>query len=188
MPYRNIAFAMGGHYHIYNRGVAKQPIFLEPVDYALFTDRLAAYAERLQITIIAYCLLPNHYHLFVCQDGNEPAGKLPQYVCNGYSKGFNRRHGRRGTLFQGRFGARLIVDQVDAQHLCAYIHGNPVVAGLVKRAQDWPYSDLRSWLTLKGPSRAKRNAMESLFINQAEYKRFLEDVIEQKMYKDDLNF
>jgi putative transposase len=82
MPYRRIAFAPGEHYHVYNRGSGHGSIFLEADNYIFALRNVKKYAQELQITVVAYCLLPNHYHLLLRQDGEEPAGLLIQRVFN----------------------------------------------------------------------------------------------------------
>ncbi len=84
MPVRNIEFAPGEYYHIYNRGVGRSSIFREPDNYLFALQRVKTYATELQITVVAYCLMPNHYHFLLHQDSQEPAGRLVQLVFNSY--------------------------------------------------------------------------------------------------------
>ena len=64
----------GEYYHIYNRGVGRQSIFRESENYLFLLRRVKRYANELHVAVIAYCLLPNHYHLLLRQDGHEPVG------------------------------------------------------------------------------------------------------------------
>ena len=75
-------FIPGGFYHIYNRGAHRESIFCEADNYLFVLRRIKRYVEQLELTVIAYCLMPNHYHLLVRQDGEHPAGLLPQRVFN----------------------------------------------------------------------------------------------------------
>jgi len=70
----------GHFYHIYNRGVHRHSIFREPENYLYVLGKMKKYARELAVTLIAYCLLPNHYHFLLRQDGERPASLLPQRV------------------------------------------------------------------------------------------------------------
>ena len=103
MPARDIEFAQDGFYHIYNRGAGHQVIFREDENYLFVLRQVKKYARELNIAVIAYCLLPNHYHFLLRQDSQQPAGLLPQLVFNSYTKAFNKRYERSGTLLEGRY-------------------------------------------------------------------------------------
>ena len=77
MPYRKIKFQQGSYYHIFNRNAGGQSIFYNHRDYLTLIPLMRDIAIECAVTIIAYCLLPNHYHWLVRQDGKMPAGKLP---------------------------------------------------------------------------------------------------------------
>jgi len=117
MPQRRTQFVQGEYYHIYNRGAGRRKVFREADNYLFAIGRAKYYAPRYQVAVIAYCLLPNHYHFLVRQDGDTSAGLLVQHVFNSYSKAYNRRYGRSGTLFEGRFRAIHIDEQSHLIHL-----------------------------------------------------------------------
>ena len=96
MPYRKVQFAQGQFYHIYNRGVGRQPMFREEENYLFLLRRVKKYASAFDITVVAYCLMPNHYHFLLRQDDQVPAGRLPQRVFNSYTKAFNKRYDPHG--------------------------------------------------------------------------------------------
>ena len=107
-------------------------------------------AERYRWLALAYCLMSNHYHLLV----ETPRGNLAKGMCqlNGvYAQSFNRRHGRDGHLFQGRYGARLV--QADEHLLAAvrYIVRNPLRADICTRLEEWPWSSHRATIGEKPP-------------------------------------
>ncbi len=133
MPPREVTFVQDHYYHIYNRGVARQSIFRETDNYLFFLRRLKKCAHDLNVSVIAYCLLPNHYHLLVRQDGFEPAGLLPQRCCNSYAKAFNKRYGRTGALFEDRYQAIEVDSEAYLLQVCRYIHANPVRHGLASQ-------------------------------------------------------
>ena len=112
MPPRYTKFYKGGFYHIYNRGVSVQNIFLVDDNYKYLVKLLKKYSRALEITVIAYCLMPTHYHFLITQDSGYSAGLLPQRIFNVYSKSFNNRYKRSGTLFEGPYKA-IEVDRYD---------------------------------------------------------------------------
>ncbi|MBU0495935.1 MAG: transposase [Chloroflexi bacterium] len=108
--------------------------------------KLKRLRDELSIAILAYCLMPNHYHLVVRQDGDVPVSTLVQRAFQTYTQAFNRQQVRRGPLLEGRF-RHVHVDRDEyAVHLCGYLHLNPVAAGLVAHPTEWPYSNYREWI------------------------------------------
>jgi REP element-mobilizing transposase RayT len=144
---RQLQFAAGCYYHLYNRGANRNTIFLCDNDYCDFLNRLRNYAVLHATSLIAYCLMPNHFHLLVRQDGEDRSGVMVQLACNGYTQAFNRRHQHSGTLFQGRY-QRILVDNSEyLRHLCRYIHANPVKDGFAFQPELWPYSNYADWIS-----------------------------------------
>jgi len=96
-------FVEGHYYHIYNRGARRVSIFREQENYLFVLKKLKRYRRELRHCVIAYCLMPNHYHWLVRQDGREPVRLLPQRVFNSYGKAFNKRYDHGGTLVDRAF-------------------------------------------------------------------------------------
>ena len=133
MPYARrelIDWTPGCYYHIYNRGAHRATIFPDDTSYLFAIRRMKEISTRLEITVIAYCLMPNHYHFCVRQDSNVSADQLPRRIFNSYSKWFNHRHNHSGTLFEGRFQAKGVDNEAYLRKLCLYIHANPVRHGI----------------------------------------------------------
>jgi REP element-mobilizing transposase RayT len=173
MPRRSIRFVAGHYYHVYNRGVARQPIFREEENYRFLLRLVKRYVEELEIAVIAYCLMPNHYHFLLRQDAQKPAGLLAQRVFNSYTKAFNRRYQRTGTLFEGRYQA-IWVDRTEYLfHLCRYIHANPVKAGLVRKVEEWPYSNFAEWVGIRDGALVDREFVRECFPRAVLYRRFV---------------
>jgi REP element-mobilizing transposase RayT len=151
MPRRHIAFYAESYYHLYNRGVNKETIFFEPDNYAFFLHRLRERFTPEAADVVAYCLLPNHYHLLVhVKAGNLPA--MMQSFTMSYAKAINQRYGRVGPLFQGRFKGRLVDRDEYLLHLSCYIHLNPVRAGLVQKPEAWKYSSYPEYIGARNGS------------------------------------
>lgn len=100
MPYRKEVFHSGAYYHLFNRGVNKEPIFFERENYLFFLRQMRKYFTNELLIIIAYCLMPNHYPLLIHLKTNE-LGAVVQRFALSYSKAINKRFNRVGSLFQG---------------------------------------------------------------------------------------
>src|SRR6266849_6500761 len=103
MPHRNNVFQQGSCYHIYNRGANREPIFRNDENYRYFLRLLISHIRDVEIGLICYCLMPNHYHLLLHQGGNVTISKALQGMLSAYSQAFNIENHRTGTLFEGRF-------------------------------------------------------------------------------------
>jgi len=145
VPQKRPAYLPGQYYHFYNRGAHRVSIFKEPDNYLFVLRKIKEYVIAFRLTMIAYCLMPNHYHFLTRQDGDQAAGLLPQRVFNSYSKAYNKRYGHSGTLFEDNYKVKPVVKSSHLLHLCRYIHGNPVKDGLVADPADWPYSNYLEW-------------------------------------------
>jgi REP element-mobilizing transposase RayT len=179
MPRRDTEFAPDHYYHIYNRGVGGQSIFREEENYHYLLRLVKDYAHQIQIAVIAYCLMPNHYHLLLRQEGGESAGLLPQLAFNRYTKAFNKRYRRTGTLFEGRYRS-VWVDNTDYLfHLCRYIHANPVKAGLTSRPQDWPFSNYLEWMGMRDGMLVDRDFVSESFPQRHRYRVFVMEYLEK---------
>jgi REP element-mobilizing transposase RayT len=189
MPYARkdlLTWQPGMYYHIYNRGVNKSALFREPANYLFVIEKIQKYRKQNNIAVIAYCLMPNHYHLLLRQDGEEPAGNVPQSVFNSYSKAYNLKYDHSGTLFEGRFHAKPIQNSSHLLHLCRYIHGNPVKDGLVADPADWPYSNYLEWIGERDGSLVDREFVKRQFGSADEYKRFLFQYLKSRQLPDDV--
>jgi REP element-mobilizing transposase RayT len=144
------------------------------------------YLRELGLTMIAYCLMPNHYHYLVRQDSEHRAGLLPQRVFNSYSKAYNKRYDHSGTLFQGPYEV-ILVDKTDyLLHLCRYIHANPIKDGLVVSLEAWPYTNYAEWLGLRPGTMIDRQFVQSYFPNPADYTTFVLDYLKTRDLPDDI--
>jgi putative transposase len=189
MPYARkdtLTWQKGMYYHIYNRGVSKVAILHEATNFLFVIRKIREHSQANHISMIAYCLMPNHYHFLVRQDGQEPAGNLPQSMFNSYSKAYNKMYSHSGTLFEGRFRAKAIQTSSHLLHLCRYIHGNPVKAGLVADPTDWPYSNYLEWIGERNDSLMDNDFIKEQFSNAEEYKMFLFEYLTNRDLPDDV--
>ena len=180
MPYRNIAFAQGQYYHIFNRGAGKSKIFFVEDNYRYLLDLIQKYMGKYDISMIAYCLMPNHYHFLLRQMAGEPISKFINVLFNSYVQALNRQQDRTGTLFGGRFKHICLDDWNYLSHLCRYIHRNPVKAGLVSAPEDWVYSNFREWIGLRNSELKDDAFIQTHFPNPEEYMLFVNDIRDEE--------
>ena len=133
----------GAVYHVTSRGNARLPIYENNPDRNRFLQVLAEAVSSHNWICHAYCLMDNHYHLLLeTPDGNLSIGM--RHLNGVYTQSFNRKHGRVGHLFQGRFKALLVDRDSYLLELCRYVVLNPVRAGMVKRPADYQWSSYRA--------------------------------------------
>ena len=145
MPRAERVLIEGGLYHVYNRLGRGERVFDDDVDAAEFVRLLREVVDRDGLTVFAWCLMPNHYHLAVRMGGvslDRPIRSLQYRV----TRSVNLRRRVFGPLWQGRYKAKLIGDQRYLDQLLSYIHLNPVSAGLVKDPADHRWSGHRELL------------------------------------------
>jgi putative transposase len=129
----------GALYHVTSRGNERRSVFRDDTDRELFLNILAQVRERFHWICHAYCLMNNHYHLVIeTPDGNLSKGMRQ---LNGvYTQAFNKRHGRVGHLFQGRFKGILVQKESHFLEVCRYVVLNPLRARWVQRPHYWKWS------------------------------------------------
>lgn len=191
MPSRHIikVFAPENYYHIYNRGVDKQNIFKDNDDHSAFlnlfkrhlseeppADRFGRPITKLHndIELLAFCLMPNHFHLLVYNISEHGLTNLMRRTMTAYSMYFNKRHGRVGTLFQDTYKASMITDDTYLWHISRYIHLNPQDIG--KNFEDYPYSSYRYFMGDKAAEWIKPDRILELHNHKvADYRKFVKD-------------
>jgi putative transposase len=200
MPSRNSIkeFIPEAYYHVYNRGVEKRVIFLDDQDYTVFLGLLKKYLtgqntsksnrhkfENLggQVKLLAYCLMPNHFHLLFYQLSEDAITKLMRRVITGYAMYFNDRYGRVGSLFQGRYKASQITADAYLHHISRYIHLNP------DDYKRWPYSSYACYTGTKTIDWLTPGPVLGLFNDdREEYLAFIDDYVDTKREIDVLKY
>lgn len=199
MPSRNVVkvYAPDNFYHVYNRGVAKQPVFMDSADKANFmaiierhlnpdnhsvkSDGLPYRKFNDNVELVSYCLMGNHFHLLVYLKNEATTfGIFMQSVLTAYTMYFNKRHGRVGTLFQGVFKASRILNDTYLLHITRYIHMNP------RTYRTYYYSSLREYLGKRETTWLSHSRVLSLFSGAGDYLTFLEDFVDYKATLDEV--
>lgn len=144
MANRNHVFAVDEHYHCYNRGTDKRTIFEDAQDFEYFKKSLRAYNTTLVlgklrlydsevsekdklVEILSFCLLPNHYHIVLCEKVEHGISKFMQRVGVGYTMYFNEKNQRSGGLFQGTYKSKHVESDQDLRQVISYVTYNNVV-------------------------------------------------------------
>ncbi len=186
-----------GYYHVYNRGVEKRIIFHDREDYSKFIYLLRIYLTPLDelrtefpllrgniinnnlcehVDLLAFCLMPNHFHLLIHQKNKDSITKLMRQISTAYSMYFNKRHQRIGPLFQSVFKAAAVENDQYLLHLSRYIHLNPTARGASLDEFEW--SSYLYYLGKKDANWLNTQIISEYFNNSKKgfsYREFVED-------------
>ncbi len=132
--------APGFPHHIIQRGNNRQAIFMDAADFEFMLDLLAEQSKKFQVAVHAYVLMSNHFHLLATPDTVDGLPLMMQSVGRSYVRYFNHRHGRTGTLWEGRYRSTIVQSERYLLACMAYIDLNPVRAGMVAQPADYPWS------------------------------------------------
>ena len=169
-------------HHVTQRGNRRQPTFFQPDDYVIYRKIAAEVFGEASVEVWAYCLMPNHIHLIATPSDSGSLSWAVGETHVRYTRMINRREGWTGYLWQGRF-ASFPMDDEYLRKCLRYVGLNPVRAGLVDRAVEWPWSSVAAHvegrfdpLITRGP--AERAMLEDprgffdLDIGEADRQRF----------------
>ena len=184
MSIRKVNFVRGEHYHIYNRGNSKQIIFRDKKDYYHFIHLLYLSnttrnfvvsridknpfdfdQERQIVSIGAWILMPNHFHILLTQKEDNGISKFMQKLATAYSMYFNKKYKRTGSLFEGKFKSKWIEDDRNLKYLFSYIHLNSIK--LIQK--DWKKEGIKN----------KQQAI--FFLNSYNYSSYLDYLKSQRL-------
>lgn len=197
MPSKNIIkeYKENTYYHIYNRGVDKRTIFLDKNDYKKFLGYLKFYLSPIDlqgqtlkvspsralknytenINLLAYCLMPNHFHLLIHQTDALAIAGFMQSLCTKYSISFNKKSKRLGPLFQGRYRAVEVTSEEQLIYLTKYIHRNPIdILPSRTDLEGYKYSSYGNYLKRFSQAWIKTEDILEYFKNSS-YKEFVEE-------------
>ncbi len=183
-----------GHiYHIYNRGVSHVRIFPKAKNNHFFLRRLREYTGD-QVELLAFCLMPTHFHLLIrvkwVEDQNEykidqERQKLKsafRHFLTSYAKAINRQERRHGALFQRSYKRKRVTSERQFAYTIAYIHYNPVAAGYTSSLTGWRFSSYADFLHPAGSHLARQWVLD-WFGGLEAFKAFHEDYMDSKLRK-----
>ncbi|TRZ54259.1 hypothetical protein D4S03_00365 [bacterium] len=203
-------YEVGAYYHIYNRGVEKRSVFQDDQDYKTFLSYLKFYLSapevnpesndlrglssqvskispskilknyQKEISLLAYCLMPNHFHLLIKQNTDHSMSSFMSSLSTKYVRYFNTRHKRVGHLFQDRYKAVKIETEKQWIYLSKYIHRNPCEESPRRSLANYPYSSYANYLGNFSQPWLKPNAILSSFGKRKNnsYRKFVEEPID----------
>ena len=156
MPTAKRELVPGEIYHIYNRSAGKKRIFHSKKDYNRFILKMCEYKEKFPVDMLAYCLMPNHFHFLIrVVEDDRPTGSTLRVgstlvgsaqtffhrLLTSYSKYYDCKYEHHsGRVFQSNYKAKHVGDDAYYLQLCGYIHDNPVRKKLVSKPEEWPWS------------------------------------------------
>jgi putative transposase len=130
---------------VINRGNARGTVFHKDGDFQAFVDLIGDACERLRMRVLAYCLLPNHFHLALWPHGPGDLSRWMQWLLTAHVRRYHKHYRSSGHVWQGRFKAFPIEQDAHLLTVLRYIERNPLRAELVERAEQWRWSSLRWW-------------------------------------------
>jgi putative transposase len=153
MPRQKRADEAGAIYHALNRGNARQAIFHKPEDYEAFLRVLGEGLARYAVDLFSFTLMPNHWHLVLRPAADGEMGRMLRWVTATHTQRYHAHYhtSGEGHLYQARFKSFPVADDDHFLVVCRYVERNPLHAGLVKRAERWPYGSLWRWLQKSEP-------------------------------------
>ena len=196
MPYRKTPLVNNEIYHVFNRGVAKLPIFKDQRDQRRLLKTLYFYQfqgpkpqfsqlkrfKNLEfdknpkiVEIICYCFMPNHFHFLIRQLQDNGISEFINKISNSYTKYFNTRHNRIGPLLQGQFKAVRITSDEQLIHVSRYIHLNPTTSYLVKDLKEYTWSSYLDYIGLRNDKLCVKEIILANFKTPEKYEQFVLD-------------
>ena len=182
----------GALYHITSRGDRQEAIYEDDEDRRAYLEILGDVVERFGWLCYAYCLMGNHYHLVIeTLEGNLAKGM--RHLNGVYTQLSNRRHGRVGHLFQGRYKAILIDKDAYWLEVSRYVVLNPVRAGMAKEPGGWPWSSYNATVgTNSAPTWLKVDVLLEQFgqkrsVARRRYKSFVDEGVGRESLWSELN-
>jgi putative transposase len=134
----------GGYcYHALNRGNRRAEVFHAEQDYHAFVGLLTEAAARFPVRLLAFCLMPNHFHLALWPPGDDDLSAYMHWLLTTHASRYHQAHQSSGHVWQGRFRCFPIQEDEHLLTVLRYIERNPLRANLVARAEDWRWSSLR---------------------------------------------
>ncbi len=146
MPRSNRIVIPGQPHHVTQRGNRQQAIFFSDDDRRSYCELIAHYSKKTGTACLAWCLMDNHVHLILVPPSEDSLRAMLAAAHTVYSQRVNEAQKTSGHLFQGRF-ASYAMDDAHLFVAARYVENNPVKAGLVKRAEDWPWSSARAHIS-----------------------------------------
>lgn len=142
MPRTARSIAAGVCYHAFSRTNAGLSVFDTPANLDAFVNLMAAAQRRIELDLLAICLMPNHFHLVVRPRQADDLTRWVHWLLTTHGRRYHKHHGTCGRIWQGRFKAFAIQQDEHLITVLRYVERNALRAGLVRRAEDWGWGSL----------------------------------------------
>jgi REP-associated tyrosine transposase len=142
MPRTARTLLAGSYYHLINRGNNRAALFSNPAAFRSFLNLIMRAQERTPLAMLAGCIMPNHFHLVAASRVTGDFSRWMHWLLTTHGQHFHIEHGTSGRVWQGRYKAFLIQHDEHLLTVMRYVERNALRAGLVKRAEDWPWGSL----------------------------------------------
>ena len=190
-------FKQKNYYHVVNYGVDKRIIFVDEEDFRTFLYYLKVYLlpkkviasmpnlpkrmllknRNSDVELLAYSLMPNHFHMILCEKELGGISLFMKQLSNAYTKYFNERHTRSGSLFEGPFKAAHVKNE-DLSQVVRYVHLRPFLVGLVEDPDKYRWSDFPTYTNSKEVNISNASPVLTQFNTAADYKHFVHNYMD----------
>jgi len=171
-------------HHITQRGNYKQVIFRDNSDFKIYLSWMEKYSKKYQLSILVYCLMPNHVHFIAIPHNEDSLAKTFNTTHMRYSQYFNKRMNVTGHLWQGRFYS-CVLDESHLLTAAKYVERNPVRAGLVKKPWEWPWSSALAHIDSTTKSLISlKDLFEVIDISHSSWQKYLDSEDSNEMVKN----
>ncbi len=166
------------YYHIYNRSNNAEVVFKSEENYDFFLCKYQKYISG-KVETLAYCLMPTHFHFLVFIQSAETTIIKNNFgiLLSSYTKAINSRHKRHGSLFQLHTKAKPVDSDNYLMTLAAYIHQNPIRAGLTNKLENWKYTSYRDYVGLENTGMINKETLLQQCGTIEEFKLFSEQLL-----------
>ncbi|MFH1029687.1 MAG: transposase [bacterium] len=197
-------------YHIFNRGVNKEKIFMEENDYIFYLKKIKQYKEKYGVEFISYALLPNHFHYIIRQTTDDiplagargdshikgdchrkqscdksPISKFMHALHTSYAFYFNKKYKKVGHLFQDRYKQRIVEEEKYLIWLSSYVNGNAKIHKIADNLKDWKFSSYLDYAGLRNGILCNKELVTSYFESPEKYAEAIEEAVELSRERKD---
>lgn len=201
-------FVSGGTYHIYNKSSDNKILFKDETDYKTFLFYLFIYLQPLktvlkvyenlpfrlqiknlhkEIDCLAFCLMPDHFHILLKQTSEDAIPKLMKQVTNAYTEYYNKKYNTQGPLLRGRYKAVTIEKDQQILQLARYIHLHPVIVKLTKNANEYQWSSMREYENKATEAICNKRIILSYYSSEKAHSSFVNDIEDYHKHLHSLN-
>jgi len=173
-------FLPGRYFHIYNHAAQGLQLFRDSADYRICLRIIHDYLDSPDFSMISFCLMPNHYHFFIRQNGECPIYLIMNKIWFRYSRYYNKKYEGHGSIFAGKSQHKTVESDNYLLSLTAYIHLNPMNAGLVHSPGEWEWSNYREWAGLRKKYLCDHAIVDAYFSRSEDYQRQVEAIAGDK--------